>query len=96
MSGMEMLINNIMKASGVDPEKVKADIIDFGKKLNDRIASMDQSLAELKACQTKMEETIRAMTESMRDMRAGQIKVCEYLLNLTPSHPPTGNGVTKA
>lgn len=47
-SGMDMMVRSVMKMAGVDPEKVKEDILAFGRNLNARIESMDNSMRELR------------------------------------------------
>ena len=58
MSGADMLIKNLLSAAGIDPEKVKNEVQEFGRQLAAKIASMDKSLEELKAQQTLTYEMI--------------------------------------
>lgn len=76
MNGMEMLITNLLKASGVDPEKVKTDLVEYGKKLSERIASMDENLKALQAEQ-------KAIRESIEGLRQGQVTVSELLMEIS-------------
>lgn len=64
MSGMEMLMKNIMQAAGLDPEKVKVEIQQYGAQLAEKIASMDRALADLKASQEAMRADIAVMAGS--------------------------------
>jgi len=61
-----MLFQAILKSSGVDPETVKAQIVDFGKNLQLKIASMDESLKTIQAGQ----DAIRHQVELLRQAHA--------------------------
>jgi hypothetical protein len=58
MSGVDMLVKSLMQSLGVDPEKVKAEIQQYGQQLAGKISSMDGSLAEIKAQQGAMYEML--------------------------------------
>lgn len=76
MNGMEVLIQSLLKASGVDPAKVQADLVEYGQKLSARIASMDENL---KALQTEQ----AAIRESIEGLRQGQVTVSELLMEIS-------------
>lgn len=57
-SGMDMLVASLLKMAGVDAEKVKTDIVGFGKNLSERIESMDKSMRELRDEQKALRELI--------------------------------------
>ena len=86
MTGMDMLIQNLLKASGIDPAKVKEDIAGYGKKLAEKIDSMDQAMQSIRNDQT-------SLRESVEFIRSGQVTISELLLEISrvttarPAHP---------
>ena len=76
MTGVDMLIQNLLRASGLDPEKVKGDIQAFGKRLEEKIANMDASMQAIREDQAALREAI----EGMRD---GQTTLSELMLEIS-------------
>lgn len=76
MNGMDMLISNLLKASGVDPEKVKADVLNYARDLAVKISSMD-------AAMTAIRDEQAAIRESIEGLRKGQTTVSQLLLELS-------------
>ena len=83
MNGMEMLVQSLLKSSGVEPEKVKADIQNFGRNLEAKISSMDASM--------------QAIRNDIEGLRAGQVTISELLLELSraTTRPAPLNGAGK-
>ena len=71
MSGIDMLVKNIMQAAGVDPEKVKLEIQQYGKQLAEKIESMDRSMRELKEQQALMYDLLLGL--ALKDRKQGEI-----------------------
>jgi hypothetical protein len=57
-SGMDHLVEAILRASGVDAEKIKTDIVAFGQNLQIKIESMDTSMRELREEQRALREIL--------------------------------------
>ena len=68
LSGVEMLIKNVMAAAGIDPEKVRQEIADYGKQLGQKITSMDQSLAAIKEEQAALRKEFAVMYELLLNL----------------------------
>lgn len=61
VSGVDMLIKNILSAAGIDPVKVTSEIQEYGKQLAAKIESMDKSLRDLKTQQDAMYEILLSL-----------------------------------
>ena len=62
-TGMEMLVSSILKAAGVDAERAKADLANYGRQLGEKITSLDQSLVALRADQQQVYAAVMALAE---------------------------------
>jgi hypothetical protein len=81
---MDMLISNLLKASGVDPEKVKQDVQTYAKDLAQKIGSMDASMAAIREEQS-------AILQSMEEMKKLQSAATKLLLEISRATArPTG------
>ena len=70
-TGMDMMVSAILKASGIDADKVKDDITAYGQKLAEKITSMDTALAAVKQDQARIlegVEVLRAMWETRSEV----------------------------
>lgn len=63
-SGMDMMVRAILKTAGVDPEKVKTDIVSFGQNLSTKIESMDKAMRELRDEQRALRQLLMEGTVS--------------------------------
>jgi hypothetical protein len=70
---MEMLVASILKAAGVDPEKAKADLANYGKQLGEKITSLDASLIALRADQAQVFRAVQDLSDQIADRVADQI-----------------------
>lgn len=70
MSAIDMLVKNVMQSAGIDPEKVKAEIQEYGRQLAAKVESMDRQLTELKLQQTLMYELL--VNLSLKGRKAGE------------------------
>ena len=66
MTGMEMMVQALLHASGVDPEKVKSDVAAYAEQLTRKIASMDAALLEIRNDQTATMDAVREVLEAVR------------------------------
>lgn len=67
-TGMEMLVNALVKASGVDPEKLRQDVAAYATGLSEKIASMDNCLTLLARDQAVILKRIYALEDRQRSM----------------------------
>lgn len=70
MAGMDMLIKSIVQAAGIDPEKVKGEIQEYGRQLAVKIQSMDNSLMELKKQQDAIYNMLLQL--ALKDRKPGE------------------------
>ena len=63
MTGMEMLVASVLKAAGVDAEKAKADLANYGRQLGEKISSLDASLVALRSDQQQVYAAVLALSE---------------------------------
>ena len=68
MTGIDMLVTNLLKASGVDPERVREDIQTYARNLAQKIDSMDRTMGEIRETQA---EILRAVGGG--DRRGGEL-----------------------
>lgn len=87
-TGMDMLVGSVLKAAGVDPDKVRSDLSAYGKQLQDRIASLDASLIALKVDQALVHEAVRGVAEQL-------IIMTEHIAELRGVAVPAVNGESK-
>ena len=67
MTGIDLLVTNLLKASGVDPEKLKEDIQNYSRNLALKIDSMDRSIHEI---QVKQEEILKVLESLLCEVNA--------------------------
>lgn len=77
-TGMDMLVASVLKAAGIDPEKAKADLANYGQKLGEKIASLDASLVALRADQAQTYAAVIAIAEQVTQA-AARVATEEFL-----------------
>lgn len=65
-TGLDMLVGSILKAAGVDPEKAKTDLANYGRALGDKITQLDASLASLRVEQEQTHAAVVSLADAVR------------------------------
>jgi hypothetical protein len=76
---MEMMVSAILKASGIDPDKVREDVTTYATGLAQKIASMDSALANLANEQSVISQRLEQLNQTYEALRVGQKILSDWL-----------------